>query len=300
MMKRITMVSLGAYCQNSAALRKTLPTAQMLLAAFTLSGCFGYGFDNLAKVEPVTKVTEEVAIDLDSFKFPDESQIAFTAAKSDRKSRNELQSAILRRSERACEDHKASIYTNSAMFNVSTGFLTSVFAGAGSIVTGQTAANILSGAAALSNSTRSLVNEEIYQQMISSAIIAEINQNRKDFLNTIKTSRSGDIEVYTVEDAILDAERYNNLCSFYQGISSLVKKAGNNSKSHEYVIQSSRNLLKQEKKELQGELKIITDNISSLNQQDTDLKSTLERRIEIIVNRINQIDERLTTIDKFM
>lgn len=267
-------------------------------AALLLSGCFG--LDRFSRVEPVTTVPETIAVDLDEFKLPGEENLAFTEAKNSEKSRNELQSAILRRSERACENHKASIYTNAAIFNVSTGFLTSALAGAGAIVTGQTATSILAGGAALTNSTRSLVNEEVYQQMISSAIIAEIDQIRKTSLEEIYTKRIQDITIYTIEDAILDAEQYNNSCSFYHGIASLVEKAGKEERTHEYVIEKSQSKLKIEKSETLEDIENVSTQIESHQNPNDDFGNSLEQRRRILIEKLNNIDKRLMVIDDFM
>tara|TARA_R110001583_G_scaffold140307_1_gene292537 strand:+ start:25505 stop:26272 length:768 start_codon:yes stop_codon:yes gene_type:complete len=255
----------------------------------------------MSKVKPVTLAPEDLAIDLNEFKLPGENEtLAFTEAKDNQKARNELQGAILRRSERACEDHKAAIYTNAAMFNVSTGFLTSALAGAGAIVTGQTASNILAGTAALSNSTRSLVNEEVYQQMIASAVIAEIDQNRKTLSEKISEKRKEVIEEYTVEDAILDVERYNNACSFYQGISSLVQKAGKTERTHDYVIEKNKKNLQEERTYTFTQIDKITKEIDGLENPSGEYGKALDQRKTALIKYLGKIETQLMQINSFM
>ncbi|MCC9623109.1 hypothetical protein LPB41_15565 [Thalassospira sp. MA62] len=275
----------------------------VLFAPVFLSGC--YGMTQLSKVQPVITDPENLAIDLDTYYFPGTDRvsgdIAFKVAQNgSEKERNELQGVILRRSETACQNHKAAIYTNSAVFNVSTGFLTSALAGAGAIVNGQMATSILAGTAALSNSTRSLVNEEVYQQMLSTAIISEIELNRKEFLAEISKKRASTTTDYTVEDAILDAERYNNLCSFYKGVASLVQKAGKSERNYEDVLSQSRSALKTEKDEIQSEINEITTEISQITPATDPYRISLESRRTLLVKKLENIDGRLMSMDKFM
>ncbi|MBO6579820.1 MAG: hypothetical protein JJ871_11100 [Thalassospira sp.] len=282
-------------------------TGAMKVAAvflpFILSGC--YGMEQLSKVQPVITDPENLAIDLDAYYFPGTDEktgvIAFKEAKEGSiKERNELQGLILRRSETACQNHKASIYTNAAVFNVSTGFLTSALAGAGAIVNGEMAASILAGTAALSNSTRSLVNEEVYQQMLSTAIISEIELNRKEFLADIYTKRSEATTTYTVEDAILDAERYNNLCSFYKGVASLVKKAGKSERNYEDVLSKRRLGLKKEQEDTQTNIDEITTKISEIDDNQDPHRISLESRRTLLMERLKNIDTQLSSMDSFM
>ncbi|MEQ8665127.1 MAG: hypothetical protein RIC16_05325 [Rhodospirillales bacterium] len=242
---------------------------------------------------------EEDPIDIDTLKLPDRSGPAYVAAATDVGARNFLQGAIIRRSDETCDRHKASIHTNAAVFNVSTGFLTSALAGAGAVVTGTTAVNILSGSAALTNSTRSLVNEEVYQEMLAAAIIAEIDENRRVAHEALVARRAGDTATYTVEDAVRDAIAYHQLCSFYQGVASMVKKAGVTQRSQEELIENSITKLRAEKEKDKAELAGIESRITAA-AGDAALVEALKDQRKALMAKIDRIRARLSVMDTFL
>ncbi|WP_343561686.1 hypothetical protein [Kiloniella sp. b19] len=271
-------------------------TAFFLFASMALTGC-GY-FADLSRVEPVTNdVTDEksaYAVNI----VPDD--IAAGGKYADQSGRNILQSKILRHSDQACEDHKSYIHSNSAVFNVSADILTSTLAGAGAIVTGQTAANVLSGAAALTNSTRSSVNEEVYQELLTAAIIAEIDFNRSELLKTLEGKREKEVNQYTVYDAIRDAENYNRLCSFYSGVSSLVQKAGRTNRKPETSPSERIKLLRAERAEDQMIFDTVTELLNTEENKavrNTDLIESLKEQQQKLQRKMTNIAARLDVLD---
>jgi hypothetical protein len=71
------------------------------------------------------------------------------------------------------------------LINFSLSEVTTILAGAGALVTGLTAAKILAGSAAITNATRTQVNEVFYQNALKAAIIQKINSSRTTLLQTI-------------------------------------------------------------------------------------------------------------------
>ena len=187
-----------------------------------LAGC-----GSLARIDPLFEAEPE-AVDLDTGE-PNALYIAALDSANPQiaqANRNELQSLLLRRSEQICEIHQSDIFANAAVFNVTMGVLTSALAGAAAIVTGPVGIEVLAGGAALSNAGRSLVNEEVYRQQLVTAVITEIDENRKAVREEIGAKLDKTTADYAVNESIRDAQRYHQECSFFAGVSSLVGKAG--------------------------------------------------------------------------
>jgi hypothetical protein len=285
---------------RARGIRATVIVAAMLpIVGVALSGCLG--FDRLARVQPVIADAGAVDVNLDTFRFPGSANTAYQDALHDTsgKSRNELQAYIMRKSETPCRTHLTSIHTNAAVFNVATGFLTSALAGAAAIVTGQTASNILAGGAALSNSTRSLVNEEVYQRQIAAAVITEIEENRKTEKTTLEAKRTQSTTLYTVDDAILDAARYHEMCSFYDGMASLAKKAGKSERSRDDLVGATMTKLRQE----YDKDKATYDELHTRLGQETagsDLHQQLELQKRTLLDKMNNTQQRLKALDAML
>src|SRR6185369_13822348 len=99
---------------------------------------------------PRNKRGTSTPIDLDKYKFLDtDTQVAYVAAVEDRTKdgsmRDRLRAALVAHSELICAQVQAQIVGTNDLLNFSLGELTSVLAGAGALVTGSTAAKLLSG-----------------------------------------------------------------------------------------------------------------------------------------------------------
>jgi hypothetical protein len=90
---------------------------------------------------------------------------------------------------------------------------------------GRGARNLATGGA-LSNSARSLANSEVYYSYIAPAVLSEIDLIRKLERIQILKKQSCSIGTYPPARAINDALNYHETCSFISGLSSLLKKAG--------------------------------------------------------------------------
>lgn len=273
-------------CKNSGSVKRGKPRRYLLVMAMVagtiaLGGCsLLKDFQGLAKVDPLVKPGDDppAPVNLDD---PNPKRLYLLALsvdddKDERKiARNQLQALLLRRSDEICEEHKGNIYANAAVFNVTTGFLTSALAGAAAIVTGPTAVSVLAGSSALSNATRSLVNDEVYQQQLTAGVIAEITDNRKTRLHLILGKRSKDISDYAMDDAIREAQNYHQMCSFYQGITSLLKKAGRKERPVPTRTQINAQL-----KEFINEETRLVDRIDALREKLRDAKPPVEQGIQ--------------------
>ena len=139
-----------------------------------------------------------------------------------RGSRNALISRILLLADDICLQHKANIQGNASALNLGFGTATTLFAGAGTLVTGPGAAT-LSALAAASNATRSLVNEEVYQKAFSASILLAIDSDRVSKKTPIIAGMKSPVADYPIEMAIQQINEYHHSCSFVNGIEVISK-----------------------------------------------------------------------------
>ena len=130
-----------------------------------------------------------------------------------------------------CQQHMASIFGNESAFNIITGTATSLFAGAATVVGGESAKSLLGAAAAFTNAERSLINETVYKSMLTQAITKKINEIRITKFNGIKSRiESLNDHPYGIAELINDTLDYHNDCSFMVGLQkALDEGTGDNS-----------------------------------------------------------------------
>lgn len=206
-----------------------------------MGGCANYDeMKGLFRVDPVVHRTQQESdkakdfpdyfetINLDVYMFNPPHGInlkpAYELALTDATARDRLQSEIMTLSDKVCEQHKGDITANNALMNSAFGILTSALAGSAAIVSG-TVAQGLAGGATFTNSTRSVIGEEIYQKYIAPAIVKAIEEKRIEKRSEIMAKNGKTTAEYRVWDAINDAQNYHQRCSFYSGVKSLAEAA---------------------------------------------------------------------------
>ncbi|MGK3194164.1 hypothetical protein [Enterobacter soli] len=133
--------------------------------------------------------------------------------------RNDAIYTLMTGSEQVCLSHRRSIYGNDAMFNISAGTLTSLFAGVATVVTPTVSKSIFSALAMFSNSERSLVNEVVYKQMIVTAVDTKIQQTRDTkAVAIVQHLKTDSMKDYPLSRALKDFMAYHNSCSFMEGL----------------------------------------------------------------------------------
>ncbi|MBF0367983.1 MAG: hypothetical protein HQL52_00850 [Magnetococcales bacterium] len=158
-----------------------------------------------------------------------------TSAAECTEKRNKLQNILLRAAANNCKAHQAGIFANAAVTKTTLDIGSAGLSGAASVISGATAGH-LSAAGAFLTTSRSVIDLEVYQSQITSAIITEIDALQETSLKNIKKKQTTSIANYMMEEAIVDTIKHNNLCSFYKGVSSLVAKAGSgNAPSADWV-----------------------------------------------------------------
>jgi hypothetical protein len=153
-----------------------------------------------------------------------------------RKSRNQLQDLLVRASTFNCAAHKSSIYGNAAAYTTYLDIMAAGLAGSAAIVGGLTGQALAAGAA-FATAQRAIVEKNVFQMYLAPAVIAEIQSNRSTNLEKIDAKKSMSVSDYSIDQAIADVLEYNDLCSFYSGISSLVAKSGKKTVEQENSIE---------------------------------------------------------------
>jgi hypothetical protein len=131
-----------------------------------------------------------------------------------------------------CSQTQAQIVGANDLVNFGLGESTTLLAGAAAIVTGATAARILSGSAAATNATRSQVHEIFYQNSLKAVIIQKMNDLRstqltviesRSFVNNTDPPSPTPLTAFSVEDMINAIQKYHDQCSFYAGVTGLTQ-----------------------------------------------------------------------------
>lgn len=177
-------------------------------------------------------------IDVESQAF----RAAWMAAHSDIAQRNALIARMMVVSDDICLTHKAQIQSTSNSMNMSFGSLTSLFSGAASVVTPGNLSQALSAGATAANSTRSLINSEVYQQTLSITILNAIDALRAPYRTSIKNSLSKSVQEYPIEIAISDVGQYHESCSFIAGLSLVAKSVQQRQASKATILERLNDL----------------------------------------------------------
>ncbi|HDR2786320.1 TPA: hypothetical protein QCJ61_005615 [Enterobacter asburiae] len=133
--------------------------------------------------------------------------------------RNNAIYTLMTGSDEICLAYRRKLYGRDAAFNISTGTLTSLFAGVATVVTPTVTKSIFSALAMFFNSERSLVNEVVYKQMILTAVDTKIQQTRDTKAQAIVQHLKDDgLDSYPLSRGIQDFMDYHNSCSFTEGL----------------------------------------------------------------------------------
>lgn len=179
-------------------------------------------------------------------------QSAYAEAVSDSSgfNRNRLEAVLLRRSDLICSEMKSEIVGTNDFLNFTFGEGTTILAGASAVVTGISASRILAGLAAMTNATRSQINEVFYDNALKAAIVQKIDDLRAAKLaeieksSSVKSGAPKALNMYSTEQMLVDVQDYNDLCSFYSGVTGLTQSTtAFNPKTLEDIIQQYRQAL---------------------------------------------------------
>ena len=132
--------------------------------------------------------------------------------------RNFLQDEILTRSHQMCRQHLADTQATASLINTDFGMGSIIFSTLGAVTGGIQAKANLSGLAAGTNATQTLINKEVYRDVVVPAITKAINTDRDRKLQEIIADQTKDVLSYSVSRAVVEANDFHERCSFAHGL----------------------------------------------------------------------------------
>ncbi|MEJ7927636.1 hypothetical protein WG908_12820 [Sphingobium sp. AN641] len=191
-------------------------------------------------------------IDLDCFRFPSDKApdptdpdaafdpTAYKAASADAAARGRLESVLLTQADNICTLEKGRMTSVEAATNSGFSIATTALSAASTIVGGDLAKSILSGAAAVTSGSQDHINTHVYRNQITQAITKVIDGERAKVLTELISKRKTAIGDYPVDEMIRLVNRYHQTCSFSHGLQVLLD-AGVNAAGRDAIIEE-RNL----------------------------------------------------------
>jgi len=192
-------------------------------------------------------------------------------AKNDKEKRNRLLSQIILLSDTVCAQHKGNILANSAKLNVGLGTLTTIFTSLGATLKGESTKSALSAAASITNSTKSLVNEEVYYNTFAIAIVKAIDMARETKRSAIYSNMKEDTSKYGVIRGISDINEYHNSCSFMNGLKLVSESIDKRKPTKDQLKQKMEELKKLMPTTLNGNSTLSPESKKELESEFTNL-----------------------------
>ena len=193
----------------------------LLLAITSLSGCSFVPASLKSKsyndfsIEPLTKNVSD---------FTGKCSKGETSGLDCETNQNTAIMKVLVSSNKQCVNHLSTIYGNDAAFNISTG-TTAIFTSGWAAISSGGQAKLLSALSTFANGERSLVNETVYKNMLTTSIGIKISEMRETKGNAIRSKIGKDD--YMAAQAEYDLIDYHNSCSFYVGLQQALKEGTN-------------------------------------------------------------------------
>ncbi|MFZ2404663.1 MAG: hypothetical protein WAW41_05965 [Methylobacter sp.] len=205
---------------------------------------------------------------------------------------------LISKSDEICGIHKSHIYGNRTAVNTTLGVLATGVGVAGAM-TGPGAAQALSGTAGFLTGSQSIVNDEVYKNYVTEAILLEINSNREKYLKGVSylTEAPGITNNIGIGQVRRDALDYHEKCSFYDGLMSLLNKAGDKADKNSAAIER----LVAEKAELDKQLADVDTEIAALKgaipaPDDIDHKLARAKiKKEIVEQKLKRLNDLLAS-----
>ncbi len=243
----------------------------LCVVLFSLMGCVGKVIPNFYEADPIFIEQSDLlkpgvdGVDLGKLKNRIDSVNSIDT-------RNTLVLDLLTISERVCSRHQASIMANSNTWNVVTGSLTNLFSAVGTVAGGEAAKSGLAAAAAFSGSSRSLVNEEIFQQQLAVTIVRAINIARDKYSSNIENGMLKPLKEYSIKEGLRDIQEYHRRCSFYYGVLEVTKSLDERLMS---------------KSEIDAEMSQLRANISASKGKGIDVSEAEKKLASLMVQRVS-------------
>lgn len=223
----------------------------------------------------------------------DTSQRAASSSTSDKEgsmkaARNEIILLLVRASNRNCSVHLAQVHANAAVLNSTLEIFAAGLSGAAAVLTGGVSQGIAAGAS-VATGTRAILDKEVYQSQIVPAIVREIVENRKQSKDLIYQSLSEPTAKYSVDQGINDAVEFNELCSFYWGLASLVGKAGSKGQPSDIWIEQRRARLEKIRSENDARIESLSKETDDNSKEEVAELRAQNKKLAEQLGTLNQL-----------
>lgn len=213
----------------------------IILYIFALSGCGTvaehYRADPIIKRNTAQSTSTYYSADGNSIDVTSDAFITKINGIATKDGRNRFIRELMSLSNDVCEKNIAGIISNSNTWNISTGTISNILSGLGSVVGGVETKAALSAGAALTNSTRTLVNQEIYANSLATTIVRAIDLKRKEASSVIEQAlTTKNIEDYSAWAAVYDVDEYHRRCSFITGLVEVTKALDTRKESRSQLL----------------------------------------------------------------
>ncbi|MBM3503214.1 MAG: hypothetical protein FJX65_05005 [Alphaproteobacteria bacterium] len=138
-------------------------------------------------------------------------------------SRNAIIAEWIRISDDMCRRHLADVQSTSAVVNVGLSGITTLGSALATVVGSGATPAALSATAAITNSLRSTVNEEVYMRSIVPQLTDRTRTDRAGLGNQIREKMGRDTAYYSIDIAVIDLAEYHASCSFARGLEKVSK-----------------------------------------------------------------------------
>jgi len=132
--------------------------------------------------------------------------------------RNTVIATLLIQSDEMCQEHIKSIYGNEAAMNIGAGSITNLASGLATVLAAPATKSALSAVAFFSSAEQSLINETVYKNLLTPAVVKKIREARNAKADKFITHFNDPIKDYSVQQALWDVTRYHQTCSFMYGL----------------------------------------------------------------------------------
>ena len=206
-------------------MRSMLRIGAVIGAVAILAGC--ENFQNVIQkvsVEPAVKSNSKDVLDvvnLDTYPEGSSGAPYYNNPNADEKMRNDLQEAIIARSEVTCADFRKQLFATHVVRKVGLQSLALVLTGAAAAVGGEAAKTALAAAGAAVQGIDETVDAEALQKNAITAVLNTITSERTKLLAEMRARVGQTPEKYPIKAAVTDAIRYNNICSLTEALSVL-------------------------------------------------------------------------------
>ncbi len=215
--------------------------------------------------------------------------------------RNRVIDRLLAASDQSCNEYITNLQGASAQQGFTFGSLTTLLAGAGSIVSGENAARTLSGTAGIVSGVDAKFKESFFSNFAIHVLSPGIRVRRSQLLILIEENKKRPLADYTLEMGIKDAIAYHGSCNMITGLE-VASEAVNAKISVENIRQQQQQIAGQigtltpEQKQIQTQAETFKNNenvkksLKAIDQIKQDLDD-LRTQLSIYLDRPPQYQD---------